>query len=87
MKYKRVEIVNGQAEEPIQYVGVYALHWKKEWGAPETAFVEIDEPSTQLSADEWYAKETNRRVDEFDSFDLHICRVVKQYVEYLNQQP
>jgi hypothetical protein len=29
----------------------------------------------------WYAKETNREVTEFDDYDLHICRVVKSYLE------
>lgn len=33
---------NGNTTEPVQYVGVYVLNWKKEWGIPEVAFVEND---------------------------------------------
>ena len=34
-----VELVEGV---PVQYVGVYVLHWKPEWGKPEVGFVEED---------------------------------------------
>jgi hypothetical protein len=30
---------------------------------------------------EWYAKKTNRKVDEFDDYDLHICNVIFGYVQ------
>jgi uncharacterized protein YodC (DUF2158 family) len=38
--YRRIEIKEGNSTEPVQYVGVYALNWQKEWGEPEAAFVE-----------------------------------------------
>jgi len=28
---------------------------------------------------EWYAKETNKTVADFDEYDLHVCRVVEGY--------
>lgn len=40
--YKAVEIKDGNSTEPVQYVGVYALNWQKEWGEPEIAFVEAE---------------------------------------------
>lgn len=43
MKYKAVQIKDGDSTEPVQYVGVYVLNWQKEWGIPEIGFVE-DEP-------------------------------------------
>lgn len=30
---------------------------------------------------EWYAKELNKQVVEFDDYDLHICRVLAKYKE------
>ena len=32
-----------------------------------------------MSAREWFAKETNRKVEEFDDYDLHVCRVAEGY--------
>ncbi len=32
------------------------------------------------SIKEWYAKETNRQVSEFDDYDNHICSVVEKFV-------
>jgi len=29
--------------DSVQYVGVYVLEWKKEWGRPEVGFAEIEE--------------------------------------------
>lgn len=29
----------------------------------------------------WYAAKTNRKVEEFDEYDQHICNVVEQYLE------
>ena len=43
MKYKAIEIKEGNSTEPVQYVGVYTLNWLKEWGIPEVGFVEIEE--------------------------------------------
>jgi len=43
MRYKAIEIKDGNSTESVQYVGVYALHWQREWGAPEMGFVEDDE--------------------------------------------
>jgi len=28
---------------------------------------------------EWYAKETNKTVSDFDEYDAHVCRVVEGY--------
>ena len=35
----------------------------------------IDIKETQ----EWYAKERNIKVDEFDDYDAHVCRVANAY--------
>jgi hypothetical protein len=32
-----------------------------------------------MNAKEYYAKETNRQVDELDEYDLHICNVAEEY--------
>lgn len=37
--YKKVELDEGT---PVQYVGMYILRWKPEWGKPEVGFVEAD---------------------------------------------
>jgi hypothetical protein len=37
--YKAVQLEEGQL---IQYVGVYILDWKKEWGPAEIGFIEVD---------------------------------------------
>ena len=37
MLYRKVKL---KAGAPVQYVGVYVLHWKKNWGEPEAGFVE-----------------------------------------------
>lgn len=29
---------------------------------------------------EWYAQKTNRLVDKFDGYDLHICNVIESYL-------
>lgn len=61
MKYKIVEIKNGNSTEPVQYVGVYVLNWQKEWGEPEYGFVE-EEPY------ELPTKEEIRRIIYDDSY-------------------
>ena len=46
--YKKVELEEGVL---VQYVGVYVLHWQKEWGKPEIGFVEVEnEENAQSSA-------------------------------------
>jgi len=47
--YKAVEIKDGESTEPVQYVGVYCLHWMKEWGPPFMGFVEVDTPEEPVS--------------------------------------
>ena len=37
MNYNRVELEEGAQ---VQFVGVYVLHWDREWGQPEVGFVE-----------------------------------------------
>lgn len=52
MNYKAVEIKDGNSTELVQYVGVYVLNWKREWGKPEMGFVEIDtEPVSEKIED------------------------------------
>lgn len=50
--YRRIEIKEGNSTEPVQYVGVYALNWQKEWGEPEAAFVE-EEPLPPQEQFDW----------------------------------
>ena len=40
VKYKMVDLKDGVI---VQYVGVYVLKWKPEWGQPSVGFVEINE--------------------------------------------
>jgi hypothetical protein len=37
--YTMVDLVEGT---PVQYVGVYVLSWRPEWGRPEVGFVEYE---------------------------------------------
>ena len=41
MTFKLIE--NPQEGEPVQFLGVYCLRWRPEWGEPSVAFVEDDE--------------------------------------------
>lgn len=41
----------------------------------------IDAKNREMTAEEFYAKYTFRSVDEFDDYDIHICRVAKAYHE------
>lgn len=47
MLYHRVEIVDGESVEPVQFVGVYALNWGREQ-EPTVAFVEDEEATDRL---------------------------------------
>ena len=40
--YRRVEIVDGESEEAVQFVGIHPLNWPG-YIAPTAAFVESDE--------------------------------------------
>lgn len=40
MLYKQVELKEGV---PVQYLGVYVLRWRPEWGEPTVGFVEVEE--------------------------------------------
>jgi len=48
MLYKRVELKDGVE---VQFVGVYVLKWKKEWGQPEVGFVEVEDTRQDDSPD------------------------------------
>ena len=39
MLYKAVPLEDG---EELQYLGVYVLKWRREWGDPAIGFVELD---------------------------------------------
>jgi hypothetical protein len=45
--YKLLEDFEGVA---VQYVGVYVLRWRSEWGEPQFAFVEDDDADTERDA-------------------------------------
>jgi hypothetical protein len=47
--YRRVEIVDGETEEPVNFVGVYTLHWPEGY-TPEAAFVEEDSIDAKMKA-------------------------------------
>lgn len=36
--------------EPVQYLGVYALRWRPEWGPPQVGFVEAKEEDDHADA-------------------------------------
>jgi hypothetical protein len=42
--YKMIEM-REYKDEPIQFVGVYVLRWRQEWGQPTAGFVMDDEAS------------------------------------------
>jgi hypothetical protein len=71
--YRRIEIKEGNSTEPVQYVGVYALNWQKEWGEPEAAFVEEEPlpPQKQVTVEQikgilsTYEKEWDNEKKEF----------------------
>lgn len=37
-----------QEGDTVQFLGVYALRWQREWGEPTVAFVEVDEERQRL---------------------------------------
>ena len=43
--YRRVEITNGTTDEPVQFVAIYVLKWRPEWGEPDFALVEAEDPA------------------------------------------
>ena len=36
-------------DEPLQFVGVYVLRWRPEWGEPSIGFVTDDETASELA--------------------------------------
>lgn len=72
--YKEVPLEEGRF---VQYVGVYVLDWKKEWGPSEIGFIEV---SSDEIRDNW-----NSIVDnEYIYNDLKDDEVELQ--AYLNNQ-
>lgn len=49
--YRRVEIIDGESVEPVQFVGTYVLRWPKGL-EPQAAFVEADGVEAKLEAAE-----------------------------------
>jgi len=47
--YKRVEVIDGETPEPVQFIGVYTLRWPKDLEA-EVAFVEDEDATDRLAA-------------------------------------
>lgn len=46
--YKQVELKDGV---PVQYLGVYILKWRQEWGEPSVGFVPVeDDPYARIAA-------------------------------------
>lgn len=48
MNYKIVELEEGVS---VQYLGVYVLKWRREWGEPEVGFVEVDDDLVEVAND------------------------------------
>lgn len=42
-------------------------------------------PTNKMSVEEWYAEQTNIQKVVFEAYDYHICRIAKEYAEYLKQ--
>ncbi len=40
MYYKRHDV---DEETPVQFVGVYVIHWRPEWGQPTAMFAEVSD--------------------------------------------
>ena len=47
--FKAIEMEDYK-DEPLQYVGVYVLRWRPEWGEPTVGFVEDDATEERLEA-------------------------------------
>ena len=45
------ECLEVDEETPVQYVGVYVMHWQPEWGEPEVAVREADDWLAQHDAE------------------------------------
>lgn len=45
--FKMIELEEGV---PVQFLAVYALHWRPEWGEPEYGFIEVGCTDVLLSA-------------------------------------
>ena len=46
--FKRVELTEGTL---VQYLGVYALKWRPEWGEPQAGFNSIDSEAVEIIED------------------------------------
>jgi len=48
--YKRIDIVDGETEEPVNFVGVHPLSWEKRTTikSPAAGFVEINEDNPNV---------------------------------------
>jgi hypothetical protein len=53
MLYRGVEIVDGETEEPVNYVGIHPIRWPTAEGRqPTVAFVAIDDDDVFSAGDE-----------------------------------
>ena len=48
---RHIKMVESQEGEYVQWVGVYVLKWQPEWGTPEVAFVEEENPLLDAAPD------------------------------------
>jgi len=46
--FKAIEMEHYK-DEPLQYVGVYVLRWRPEWGEPTVGFVEDDSTEERIA--------------------------------------
>ena len=53
--YKRVEIVDGETKEPVQFVALHPFAWPEDY-TPTAAFVEDEDATARLTAADALAK-------------------------------
>ena len=84
--YEAVDLAEGK---PVQYVGVYTMHWQPEWDMPELGFREAEDIEAMLEAKDAMLAKCNERELElrFDikAKDAHIYRLAAMLERFLGK--
>ena len=76
--YKRVEIVDGETKEPVQFVALHPFAWPEDY-TPTAAFVEDEDATARLTAADALAKAAEGFEEAFEDGGLIDDLVVSRY--------
>ena len=82
--FKAIEMEHYK-DEPLQYVGIYILRWRPEWGEPTVGFVEDDSTEERIARLEAVAEAAQKAEKELrrklrDGETLHELRYRAQQI-------